>query len=568
MGILNVRYTKDEKEEFARTMLKMIHEGYYIKEIADHLMISDTDAHVIKKKLIASGQISESEIKEIANDRRKREIEEKNREILEKILEGLREGKSQRKIAKDLPISSSRVGQHIQALIQSGKITETEIEEAKRNNKQEKQEEVKADPTLRRGTLRYTELKRDILSFMNLGISTKQMRKIVEVDLETFTQIKKELISEGAITEEQIKAAIRRREQTNRETVYELSKLGYNYVEIAEKIPYSDRKYVERIANALKAEGKITEEEIEEARKKRNSEMRQFIKDGLLKGMTCEEIAGTDEAKKKRMSRDNVIYYYKKFKEEGSIDLETIAQAREEKSRAKIEENRKSKPFDRQIITLTELGFSPEQIMIVTGLSKNYLFTRKKELIEMGLLRKMKTRTVINNREKEAKNRRQSIEKMLSFDQDFEPQVVQLQAEYEKAMLALGEVKEKDMELIRKAISLDIELITSSNIKFITTYFTRNQEGEKSVAFIDSCIETVNNQRQSMINTLNQAKQEIEKTMKKQKAQDMIRTGNYGVGEIARETGLAISVIEALRARTNLENNIFNKRREEGHGEH
>lgn len=52
MGILNARYTKEEKEEFARVMLDKLHDGEHIIDIAENLGIANSDAHRIKNKLI------------------------------------------------------------------------------------------------------------------------------------------------------------------------------------------------------------------------------------------------------------------------------------------------------------------------------------------------------------------------------------------------------------------------------------------------------------------------------------------------------------------------------------
>lgn len=530
MGVFNVRYTEKEKENFKRQMLKMLHEGYYVKEIARELIIADTDAHIMKRKLIEEGKISEDEIKRLATERRRKDNEDRNAKILDEILEGLRQGKSQAKIAEHLPITTSRVSQLVQELIRIGKITSSEIQSAK---EMRKAKESTIKPEDKGKPIDYESAKRNMLTFLRLGIPTKKMRNILRVDLDTFTKMKEELIKDGLITNEQIKVAIAMREEASQEKVFELAKQGYNYVEIANEIPYSDRAYVSRIANDLKKTGKLTEEEMELARQRRTGEMRQFIVDGLLQGLTCEEISNSEEGKKRGLTRVAVTYYYKKMKDNGTIDQEAIRQARSEQRKNISEENRKSIPFDNQIITLTELGFTSDQIITITGLSRTYLFKRRKELKQRGIMKDIGTseaRETINKRDEKAKKRRQKIKRMIYFIEDFDSQVVQREIEYAKAMLELGMSEDINIKLLTKAILMSTELLTLTNVKFIVTYFTRNKKGKEAIQFIDSCRNIIDNKEGTLIQVLNSAKREIESYMEKTSAKCRNQLGQQGEG--------------------------------------
>ena len=71
-------FSEEDKKEFMKIMLDMIHEEYYISEIAEHLGISETFARKLRDTLIESSQLRDVDIKKLA-ERTKLEIRQLNR---------------------------------------------------------------------------------------------------------------------------------------------------------------------------------------------------------------------------------------------------------------------------------------------------------------------------------------------------------------------------------------------------------------------------------------------------------------------------------------------------------
>lgn len=502
MGLFNARYTKEEKEEFEKVMLEMIPKGAFMTEIAERLGIGENDVQRLKNKLINERKTSQDKIDKAVEERRDREKIERllTDPDIQKVKEGLLAGLSHKKISESVRFSRSRIGQLEKILEEAGIVDKKQREiarESRKNEKKEKQNEVEE---MEMTPSEYLDKERFVLRLLNIGISTRQIRNITGITLKTFKQMKAELIDEGETSDELIKKAIEERERSSKDIIETYIKQGYNCVEIAEKIPYADSRFVERLAKELKAEGRVTDEDIIAGKAKREAELDEFVKRELENGFICEEIAETEEAKALKLTGVSIRNRMNKLKSSGAITKED--EERFKRARKTMQEAKKTnefEPYDKKFIILTELGFNSKEIRRVTGISKTYFFKRKKVLEGMGLMKEGKkaenTIALVRKREKMADTRREAIEKMISFDRDIDSSIVNNHIEYAKAMFGLGQVESKDIELISIAIPMEYDLMSLGNINFVIKYFNERDCLKQGVSFINRCLESANDEQ-------------------------------------------------------------------------
>ena len=215
MGLFNARYTEEEKRKFEESMLEMIPEGIYIKEMAERLGIGVSDAHTIKNKLINEGRTSQAKIDKAVEERRNKEKREKllNDPDIQKVKEGLLAGLSAEKISRTVNFSRSRINQLEKILQEAGIIDKQAIEIAKQNRGKNKQKATSKLEEQEINPEEYLNKKKLILHLLNIGISTKQIRNLTGITLETFRQMKKELIEEGLTSEALIKDAVEKKRE-------------------------------------------------------------------------------------------------------------------------------------------------------------------------------------------------------------------------------------------------------------------------------------------------------------------------------------------------------------------
>lgn len=519
MGLFNARYTEEEKRKFEESMLEMIPEGIYIKEMAERLGIGVSDAHTIKNKLINEGRTSQAKIDKAVEERRNKEKREKllNDPDIQKVKEGLLAGLSAEKISRTVNFSRSRINQLEKILQEAGIIDKQAIEIAKQNRGKNKQKATSKLEEQEINPEEYLNKKKLILHLLNIGISTKQIRNLTGITLETFRQMKKELIEEGLTSEALIKDAVEKRENEAKDVIEFYIKEGYNLVEIAEKIPYADRVFVGRLLKQLKAEGRVTDEEITAGIEKRENELNSFILGELEKGFISSEIAENEQAKALKLTKVSIRDRINKLKNNGDItqeDEEKFKMAR----KTMQEGNKKTEilPYDKKIMRLTDLGFSTRKIMQITGLSSWYLFSRKRVLKEMGLIKREDTSELVRDREKMADERRKSMVQMITFDKDLDSSIINNHIEYAKAMFELGQIEMRDIDLISTAIPMEYKLMSLDNINFVIKYFNDKDELRKGVNFINKCLETANDDQDKKRRKLLEMKEGLERKMREQ----------------------------------------------------
>ncbi len=364
------------------------------------------------------------------------------------------------------------------------------------------------------------ELKQRTLELLLLGIDRQRIANILSIDLSTFDTIKGNLIDNGQITQEQIRDAITKRMESSKETIYNLLKKGCSYDEIEQHIPYSNKMYITRMVAKLKEDGRITEEEIEEARFARNEQRKKdIVLQGLMKGLTYRETLDLDE---------NVTFCKQKYREyrsnlvaSGAITNEQIEEARLNHAQMKANEaiQNYEGPNDGRILELSRLGFDLSQIARIIGTSKSYISKRRSAISERYGIDKKVFAELIKNREQNAEKRRKKIEGMIYFTSKVDENVINEHIGYTKAMTLLEEESSKDMKLIINAMLTEASIITASNLNFVLRYLARMQRERNALNFIDKCMEMVYDDDRK-IDMLSKSKELIVHKMK-------VRTESY-----------------------------------------
>ena len=308
------------------------------------------------------------------------------------------------------------------------------------------------------------ELEKKILELLLLGISTRKIRNILNIDYTVYTQIKESLKLKSKISDDKIKEAIEEREKRDKITIYKFLILGYNYVEIIATVPYGDKHYISKLVGELKKEGKITDREIEEYRFKRNEKhKKEIILQGLNQGLSCKEIADkyNEKYRDKHISEKNVWDYKNKLVEQGDITGEIIKEKRKEVKAKHIE------PQEEDVLKLFGLGFNREQIKRIMNLTAVKVWRINQKLKDKGKITEEDIQYAITNRENEALKRRERIVKIINFTEDIDENLIKCHVEYLKAMSKLDELETKDIKLLRKVIPMSSKFVSFDNLNFI-----------------------------------------------------------------------------------------------------
>ncbi len=332
-----------------------------------------------------------------------------------------------------------------------------------------------------------------MLKLLLLGISTRKIRNILNIDYTLFKQVKESLKSKGRISEDRIKKALKEREERDKNTIYKFLKLGYSNVELIDKVPYGDRHYISKLVEGLKKEGKITDEQIEKYRFERNEKhKKEIILQGLNQGLSYKEIADNYNEKytDRHLCEKNVGDYKNKLVERGDITEEVIQERRKARKeiKAKQEKEQHISPKEKIVFKLLNLGFTAKQIREITHLAPSSLWRVKKSLKEKGKITEEEIQYATSNRENQALERREHIVKMINFSKDIDEKVVQKHIDYAKVTLQLNELAPKDIKLLGKVIPMNPKLVSFDNANFILRALTKQNNDVQAVEFIDECL--------------------------------------------------------------------------------
>ncbi len=592
--LMSIKFTEEEKSEYLKMILQALYEGKSYTEIAEHIGISATTVQRFKDKLIQNGEITQEQIKE-ARQMRKQDQKENNQDR-QKILEGLREGKNIRQIANGVSVKECRVSQIIRELIKEGKITQEEIDETrKRLDTSEEEKEIVYEFLMKKISMKEIsritgynyekvreikrtlaregkidsgkyipeiipkdsgddideDLKQSIIELYLQGYTSLIICKKLNISsLVEFNRIREVLLKEGKITKEQIATARKEKAKQDEETVYRLLLKGYTQGDITREVEDMSIDKINRIRVKLEAEGRITKEDIERYKFENNEKkILEYVLRMLKQGYSHGEIAENDP--NGYLTHSNIWRYKKKLVEEGLITDEEIEKAKEKVKRMKAKKRKiESKgPFDERMVKLFKLGFTQEQIARILELNVGYVYKRREILILQKKLTKAEIKTARKFREDEADERRKRIQG--PGEEKSKIKDVNTHIEYCKAQLKLGELYPKDIVLIIQAVQYTPELMTNSNINFVITAFTRNQEPIRAIKFLNICLNILDKDDTERRERLLRAKQEVELYMKRLEAQKLLNLKYYSIEDIAKTTGLRVGEVLKLQKSNN-----------------
>ena len=592
--LMSIKFTEEEKSEYLKMILQALYEGKSYTEIAEHIGISATTVQRFKDKLIQNGEITQEQIKE-ARQMRKQDQKENNQDR-QKILEGLREGKNIRQIANGVSVKECRVSQIIRELIKEGKITQEEIDETrKRLDTSEEEKEIVYEFLMKKISMKEIsritgynyekvreikrtlaregkidsgkyipeiipkdsgddideDLKQSIIELYLQGYTSLIICKKLNISsLVEFNRIREVLLKEGKITKEQIATARKEKAKQDEETVYRLLLKGYTQGDITREVEDMSIDKINRIRVKLEAEGRITKEDIERYKFENNEKkILEYVLRMLKQGYSHSEIAENDP--NGYLTHSNIWRYKKKLVEEGLITDEEIEKAKEKVKRRKAKKRKmeSKEPFDERMVKLFKFGFTQEQIARILELNVGYVYKRREILILQKKLTKAEIKTARKFREDEADERRKRIQG--PGEEKSKIKDVNTHIEYCKAQLKLGELYPKDIVLIIQAVQYTPELMTNSNINFVITAFTRNQEPIKAIKFLNICLNILDKDDTERRERLLRAKQEVELYMKRLEAQKLLNLKYYSIEDIAKTTGLRVGEVLKLQKSNN-----------------
>lgn len=592
--LMSIKFTEEEKSEYLKMILQALYEGKSYTEIAEHIGISATTVQRFKDKLIQNGEITQEQIKE-ARQMRKQDQKENNQDR-QKILEGLREGKNIRQIANGVSVKECRVSQIIRELIKEGKITQEEIDETrKRLDTSEEEKEIVYEFLMKKISMKEIsritgynyekvreikrtlaregkidsgkyipeiipkdsgddideDLKQSIIELYLQGYTSLIICKKLNISsLVEFNRIREVLLKEGKITKEQIATARKEKAKQDEETVYRLLLKGYTQGDITREVEDMSIDKINRIRVKLEAEGRITKEDIERYKFENNEKkILEYVLRMLKQGYSHSEIAENDP--NGYLTHSNIWRYKKKLVEEGLITDEEIEKAKEKVKRMKAKKRKmeSKEPFDERMVKLFKFGFTQEQIARILELNVGYVYKRREILILQKKLTKAEIKTARKFREDEADERRKRIQG--PGEEKSKIKDVNTHIEYCKAQLKLGELYPKDIVLIIQAVQYTPELMTNSNINFVITAFTRNQEPIRAIKFLNICLNILDKDDTERRERLLRAKQEVELYMKRLEAQKLLNLKYYSIEDIAKTTGLRVGEVLKLQKSNN-----------------
>lgn len=268
------------------------------------------------------------------------------------------------------------------------------------------------------------------------------------------------------------------------------------------------------------------------------------------------------------LDRGRVQKYKSKLVAEGSITDQEIEKAKKARKPIKDKERIKNSngPYDERIFKLMELGFGLSHISDILELNLNYVRRRRDALkLKKGISQK-KIDKARKNRENMASSRRADISQMLDLEKSLKKSTVQNHIEYAKGKFHLEELEDQDVDLISRSITTFPEFITMGNVNLIVTYLTRNQRGREAVRFINECIFETENK--DVKGRLQKARESVETNIKLIEAKALLKEGVLLIEDISARTGL--STIDVIKLKKKIEGNNsqdIDKKKSEGHGE-
>ena len=316
-----------------------------------------------------------------------------------------------------------------------------------------------------------------IFHYLVLGYDTKAIKYKLGIELKEYKKIVDKFIKEGRITEEEIKEARIKKGEEDKKKVYEYLNMGKTQREIAKEMDVS-QTVVQTLLKKVKAEYQIDNKEIMSWKNQLPTSVenkKEAILEGLRQGMSVAEIAQTYS--NQGLTEGNVIDWIKKLKAKGKITKEEILQARQ--NRRKYITNKEHLEDDAKILEYLKKGYIAEEIAKVISRSMSYVYVRTREMCKEGKITKEEIKQAqMNTRQKERQQKKEQEEK---------------------------EKREKDMQVFKRLKrEIDIEVRLGKK--------PSDEQKEKIREYIDLCHEIYMKEKISMaeLEFLERAMQRIE----------------------------------------------------------
>ena len=572
-----------ENEKFAQNLgiqkiLAYKRQGISDTEISKMSDIPYAQTTVSKyvRKSIELGLITEKEIEEAKDKKQEKERYSneykklKENPTVQKILNYKMQGMADNEIFKmpNIPYSRTTVTKYVKRSIKIGLITEKEIEEAK--NKRKKIEKQN-NPDRKR-----------VLKGLRLGELDNVIAQDTTVGYSQVGNIRKSLIKEGIITQEEIGRAREEAKQNNKgneldaepideEKLLSYLILGYDSYRIKEKIGFLDTDSYKEAVNKLIKEGRIAEEEISEYRKRKEEEDKAIILEKLKKGMSQRKIA-----KDINLYQKKVRIYIEELKQEYNISNEDILRWKNEKENS-IEKRKNAvleglkqgltkgeivKKYPKQELKITDIG-NYRNILIRDGA------ITEEEIIQHRQSRKEKTKQArylrkIKEEEKEKKRKEDGEKKKQTHKFNQLKREINTEVKFEKNPST--EKKEK----IREYINLCYKIYQEEKISLLELLFLRKAIQKVPIDDIDIiqfaklCIsigeykeglDVVRSRYKIKETTMSKEKEDtlkklecsLEKACKVQQAIQIIKKGTTNTEVVSSVTGLSRDEVNILK---------------------
>ena len=332
----------------------------------------------------------------------------------------------------------------------------------------------------------YDRYKNEILERLREGKDPKDIKKDLTCSLTQVYRMIDELIKNGEITRIEIDMA----RNPNIKIVLEGLREGKAPKDIEKDVTCSLTQ-VYRIVDKLIEMGEITQDEIDEAR---DIDM-QIVLKGLTEGKSAEEIE-----KDAKCGRTKVYRLIKKLIESGRITKEEIDIAK--------------KKAEKRILKLFKLGFTEQEISTIMGINKELFECRMQKAISKKQITQEEIDIAYKGRKSAAEKRKMSIIESVYYRREISPEIVEEYIEYTTAKACLERLEYSEAKLLGTVLVKDAKFITPSNVKIMLTLYTRNNEPERAIGFLDECIGVIREDSNTTA-ILRRAKQEIEANLER-----------------------------------------------------
>ncbi len=560
--------------EIKEKIIALRKEGYSVKKISEMFQIDERKIYKEYKKILEQNLLTEGDIEEGKKKKRRRALE--NNSLIMKIFELKKQGVSGVEIAKKLNISNTTISKYTKEGIELGIIDEEEIKKAKMKRKElkkkEKIEEARQKAKEDRGKKGEDALenekernidKEKLLSCLILGYNGRTIKsKLGILSGEKYQQVVNELIKEKRITKKEMREYRKKREEQEKETVFEELKKGKLQSQIAEII--KETEWVTRkIIKKVKEEKNISDEDILRWKnEKENSaeKEKKMVLEGLIKGLSYKEMI--EENQKEKLTSQKIQYCIDRLVREGGITREKIKEYRQARNKERLT------LFEKEMLNYLKNGYGKKEILDLSGKSRVYVNTTIRKLKEKGKIteEEIKQARIRRKEEKEKAEQKKAM-------QEIEQQVNKLKREIDSEIRFGKNPSQEKLEKMREYINLcqeryQKENITRPELLYLGQVLQKVEIKERDLLqFVKFAIsigeyqealnfvrlvqeEQTRNFSESGRQKVKKLEEVLSKANKVKQALQIIKRGNTNTAVLSNATGLSKDEINILKIRT------------------